>query len=207
MNNSNYGWKDATPPHSFIRNCKCINKIQSKLRPDKILDIDSGNSVIANYLTRYGGRVVGIDVDPIGVEISKINFPNVSFHNLSVYDDPKYLVDIYGKFDLFVSVEVISHLYNPKALIDFASMVLSPKGALIVCTPYYGYLKNLLISILNRWGLHHSLSWLGGYCKFFEKKSLKALIEDCGFEVSATYNIGRIPFLWNAFVMVATPRN
>jgi len=202
--NKNYGWKDATPPHSFMRNSECIKKILSKVNPHTVLDIGSGNGVMANFLMQTGISVVGIDVDPTAVEISKRNFPKVDFYNLSIYDDPKNLVDIYGKFDLVISTEVIAHLYNPRALIEFASVVLDRKGSLIVCTPYYGYFKNLLISIFNRWDLHHSPSWLGGYCKFFEKKSLKTLIEGCGFEVTSTYSIGRIPFLWNTFIMVST---
>jgi 2-polyprenyl-6-hydroxyphenyl methylase/3-demethylubiquinone-9 3-methyltransferase len=54
--------------------------------------------------------MVTLDASESGIEIAKINFPNVIFHLDSVYTD---LASKYGKFDVVVSLEVIEHLYDP----------------------------------------------------------------------------------------------
>jgi hypothetical protein len=77
---------------------------------------------------------------------------------------------------------VIEHLFLPRRLPVFARAVLKPGGELVVTTPYHGYTKNLVISLLNRWGAHHDVSWDCGHIKFFSRKTLARLLGEEGFE-------------------------
>jgi 2-polyprenyl-3-methyl-5-hydroxy-6-metoxy-1,4-benzoquinol methylase len=102
-----------------------------------------------------------------------------------------------------VSTEVIEHLYSPQLLIQYAHRVLAEKCKLIITTPYHGYLKNLALSLLNKWDFHHTALWEGGHIKFWSKNTLKRLLVDNGFRVKKVNGVGRIPYLWKSMVIIA----
>lgn len=76
-------------------------------------------------------------------------------------------------------------------------------GKLIITTPYHGFLKNLDLSIFNKWDSHHTVDWDGGNIKFFSFKSLGALLNDNGFKVIKITGVGRVPYLWKSMVVIA----
>lgn len=48
---------------------------------------------------------------------------------------------------------------------------LNDKGDIIISTPYHGYLKNLTLSLLNKWDSHMSPLWHRGHIKLWSKKT------------------------------------
>lgn len=70
-------------------------------------------------------------------------------------------------------------------------------------TPYHGYLKNFMISILNKWDAHHFSLVEGGHIKFFSMRTLRTIIERNGFVVKEIKGVGRVPYLWGTMVAVA----
>ena len=131
--------------------------------------------------------------------------PGVDFHQLGVYDDPVAIGTL--DFDLVVSTEVIEHLYHPAALPQFAFKALRPGGYLILSTPYHGYLKNLAISLFNKWDSHFTAGWDGGHIKFWSKKTLTRLLISEGFSPCEFTGIGRAPFLWKSMILVVQKPN
>jgi len=107
-----------------------------------------------------------------------------------------------------VSSDVIEHLYRPADLIKTAAALLKPGGYLIVGTPYHGYLKNLVISALNKWDSHHSVHWDGGHIKYFSVRTLRELVSRHGFGDIRFDYYGRLPWLWKNMICTArlTPR-
>ena len=97
-------------------------------------------------------------------------------------------------------------LYSPHHLPQFAAPLLKDKGVLIITTPYHGYLKNLALSLFNKWDHHHTALWHGGHIKFWSKKTLSTLLADNGFELVAFSGVGRLPWLWKSMVIVAQKR-
>jgi 2-polyprenyl-3-methyl-5-hydroxy-6-metoxy-1,4-benzoquinol methylase len=175
-----------------------------KPSPHKVLDLGCGNGVLCGVLNKNGVDVVGIDHDDNGIAIAKSKHPNIPFYRYGVQDAPQKLLDDVGEgFDLVVSTEVIEHLYSPQMLINFANHCLNENGKLVITTPYHGYLKNLLLSIFNKWDFHHTVSWEGGHIKFWSRKTLTAFLSEHGFEVIAFSGVGRLPFLWKSMVLVA----
>ncbi len=73
------------------------------------------------------------------------------------------------EYDLIILMEVIEHLYSPlTCLINVASW-LKDNGYLILTTPYHGYMKNILIALLNKFDKHYNPLRDGGHIKFFLK--------------------------------------
>jgi 2-polyprenyl-3-methyl-5-hydroxy-6-metoxy-1,4-benzoquinol methylase len=155
-------------------------------------------------IAKTGCEIVGVEHDRKGFEVARSCYPNIHFYNFGVQNDPQLLVSREGLFDVVVSTEVIEHLFSPHLLPLYAKHVLRDKGYLIISTPYHGYLKNLVLSICNKWDIHHTSLWHGGHIKFWSKKTLKQLLKENGFETTVYFcGVGRVPYLWKSMILVA----
>ena len=209
MNENNidsYGWNSAEGPHSCNYVTPKILSILKKLDVQRVVDIGCGNGQLCSQIHREGYQVVGVEYDNDGVTIARSQCPEVSFYNLGVQDDPAKLLQHEKPFDVAVSTEVVEHLFSPHLLPLFAKQLLVENGLFIITTPYHGYIKNLVLSLLNKWDFHHTPLWHGGHIKFWSHKTLSKLLAENGFEVVSFAGVGRIPYLWKSMVLVAKKR-
>ena len=196
---STYGWgKNVSHCHSYI-DPAILDAVRS-VAAKKIMDLGCGNGTLCGYLHAKGFAVEGCEPDAAGVITARQSFPDITFHQTGVYDDPKLPK---GSFDVVVSTEVIEHLYAPEYLPQFARKVLAPGGHLIVSTPYHGYLKNVLISLLGKWDFHHHPASTGRHIKFWSRQTLTAFLSEHGFTVRQFIGVGRVRWLWKAMILVA----
>ncbi len=197
-----YGFKDAQPSHTFNYILPAIIKILAHYRSNKILDVGCGNGSMAIELIKKGYDVYGIDASEMGIKIAKGIYPDRFFlQDINSKILPKELKSV--KFDTIISTEVIEHLFDPRGYIKFCKSILlnNKKGVLIISTPYHGYLKNLLISLTNKWDTHLNPLWDGGHIKFWSIKSLTKLLSEFNFANIKFYGCGRIPFLWKSIII------
>jgi 2-polyprenyl-3-methyl-5-hydroxy-6-metoxy-1,4-benzoquinol methylase len=108
-----------------------------------------------------------------------------------------------GPVECVISLEVVEHLFYPKKLFEQSHKMLINGGALILSTPYHGYLKNLALSLTNGWDRHFSVDWDGGHIKFFSRKTLAKMAFNAGFVNVRFFPVGRFPGLWKSMIMVA----
>lgn len=202
-NVTSYGWETANGPNSCNYITPKILKILKSLPVTRVADIGSGNGALCGSIDKNGYEVVGIEYDPQGFRISSKAYPNINFYNVGIEGNPSDILKNEDIFDAVVSTEVIEHLYSPHLLPIFAKALLKENGYLIVSTPYHGYLKNVAISILNKWDWHHTPLWHGGHIKFWSKKTLSKLLQENGFQAIRFYGVGRLPFLWKSMILVA----
>lgn len=191
-----FGWNStrATDCHSYA-----LPKIY-KLLPEgckNVFDAGCGNGFISSKLLEKGLIVTGIDLSSDGILLAREKYPKARFEIRSVYDD---LSDLAKNVDLVISSEVIEHLYYPQHFLINMFSIIRPGGWIIITTPYHGWLKNSLISILGQWDKHHNVAWEGGHIKFFSEKALKKLLREVGFDNIIYNNAGRIPLLWKSIV-------
>lgn len=198
-----YGWSSSRGPQSCGYIAPFILQLLKKLKVTKILDLGSGNGALCSQLAKAGYKVSGVEYDKNGVEVARTSHPGIPFYNFGVQDDPADLMKHEHAFDAVVSTEVIEHLFSPHLLPIYANGTLKEGGYLILTTPYHGYLKNLALSIFDKWDKHHTVLWHGGHIKFWSRKTLAKLLSSNGFKVVGFYGVGRFPFLWKSMVMVA----
>lgn len=72
----------------------------------------------------------------------------------------------------------------------------------MLSTPYHGYLKNLALALAGKWDDHLGPLWDGGHIKFFSKRTLRALLEEAGFQQIDLLRVGRVPALAKSLVAV-----
>ncbi len=200
---ADYGW-EASNPQSCGYIAPEILRILAKLNVRRICDLGSGNGTLVGLLGSAGYEASGVEYDQQGVEISKTNYPKAKFYHLGVDDDPSLVLNTEGRvFDAVVSTEVIEHLFSPQSLPKFARKIVDTGGYIIVSTPYHGYIKNLALSVFNKWDKHHTALWHGGHIKFWSKKTLTQLLEQNGFKAVGFYGTGRLPWIWKSMIIVA----
>lgn len=191
-----YGYYNDEPFHNFFYLRDAVLSMLDKNRNMCILDLGCGNGHLANFLIDQGYNVYGTDASVQGIAIARQKRPDRFFvQDLSSGELPGELVG--QRFDTIISTEVIEHLYDPRLFIDFCRRVLAEqKGELIISTPYHGYLKNLLLSLFNKWDTHMDPLWDGGHIKMWSRKSLARILNQYGFEVERFIGCGRVPLLW-----------
>jgi len=112
---SEYEYKSADACHTKDYLWAPVFKILAEKFPTsgstKIIDVGCGNAAFTAQLSSRGFDVVGVDTSESGISIAKANYPALSVHIGSGYDD---LQATFGCFDAVVSLEVIEHLYSPR---------------------------------------------------------------------------------------------
>jgi 2-polyprenyl-3-methyl-5-hydroxy-6-metoxy-1,4-benzoquinol methylase len=170
----------------------------------RILDAGCGNGAFTTEMHRRGFNVVGMDLEPSGIEQARKQCPGVRFEVASVYDD---IGTLFGeRFDAVVTLEVLEHLYDPKLFTRRVFDCLKPGGMFILTTPYHGYLKNVALALSGNLDAHFTALWDGGHIKFWSRRTLTTMLEEAGLAVEYFAGTGRIPYLWKSMILVATRR-
>jgi 2-polyprenyl-3-methyl-5-hydroxy-6-metoxy-1,4-benzoquinol methylase len=199
-----YGWTTAEMNHSHAYLLPAVMERLREFRctTARLVDLGCGNGYVTRKLHGLGHEVIGVDAAPDGIAIAREAYPELRFEVASVYEDE--LASIVGtNVDAVISLEVIEHLYAPKKLLEQAYAILRPGGALILSTPYHGYVKNLALALLNGWDKHFSPSWEGGHIKFFSEKTLGAMAREVGFRNIRFEHVGRAPLVWKSMILLA----
>ncbi|WP_433964978.1 class I SAM-dependent methyltransferase [Tunturiibacter gelidiferens] len=167
-----------------------------------VLDMGCGNGSFLSLYRDRGWILYGTDFSPTGIEVARSNYPDIDFILGNSETSAADLLNQVGLVDLIISTEVIEHLYNPKAFLRTAYDVLRPGGAMVITTPYHGYLKNLAIALTGQMDKHYTVLWDHGHIKFWSAKTLSKAISDTGFESVRFKGAGRFPYLWKSMALV-----
>ena len=170
-------------------------KIAAKLlksidKNKRLLEFGSGTGNFARALVESGhtGKITCADILPR---------PAASHYDLEwIQADLNNPLDApAASYDVIVSIEVIEHLENPRAVFREFHRLLVPDGILIVTTPNQESLRSLLALILGR----HFAAFQGAsypaHITAILEKDFERICEETGFSKPAfSYsNHGRIP--------------
>ena len=199
---TDYGFNNAGPTHNMTYQLNDLISWLDKQKNTCILDLGCGNGYLVNYLVGHGYNAYGTDASEKGIGIARQTNPSRFFvQDLSSDSLPAALQQY--TFDTVITTEVIEHLYNPEAFLSFCRAQLIKGGELIITTPYHGYLKNLVLSIFNKWDSHMNPLWLGGHIKLWSGKTLSKALENAGFVVTGFKGSGRVPYMWKSMIIKA----
>lgn len=168
--------------------------------PRRVFDLGCGNGATMRELARRGYAVAGVDPSVEGVRIANAASPELRVEVGSAYDD---LAGKFGRFPAVISLEVVEHVYSPRAYAKCVFDLLEPGGTAIVSTPYHGYLKNLALAFTGKMDSHFTALWDHGHIKFWSPATLGALLAEAGLVVGEVKRVGRVPALAKSMVVAA----
>ncbi|TKB65430.1 MAG: class I SAM-dependent methyltransferase [Nitrospira sp.] len=202
---SGYGYEDGdlNPSHDYLvpSVLEILGSLDIVQNQKRIFELGCGNGAVADVLTRQGYQLTGVDVSVQGVEQAQRRHPHLSLQLGSAYDR---LADTYGRFPVVISLEVVEHLYDPRAFARTLFDLVEPSGTAIVSTPYHGYWKNLAMALTGRLDHHFTALWDHGHIKFWSIVTLKQLLQEAGFRSIAFRRVGRMPALAKSMIAIAT---
>jgi 2-polyprenyl-3-methyl-5-hydroxy-6-metoxy-1,4-benzoquinol methylase len=197
-----YGYHSDAMTHNFNYMLQPLLGLLDKTSNTCILDVGCGNGYLVNYLIEKGYNVYGTDASEKGIAIARQTNPDRFFvQDLSTDKLPPELQHL--KFDTVIATEVIEHLYDPEDFIVFCKQALGGKGEIILSTPYHGYLKNLVLSLFNKWDTHFDPFWVGGHIKLWSRATLSRLVTNNGFTNVTFRGCGRMPYFWKSMLIKA----
>ena len=174
------------------------------LRTDqKILDFGCGTGKITQKMREISpkNKFVGVDVSETAIWIAKKKHPWANFY--SVQDGEKFPFKK-NNFDLILAADVIEHVYNTKKTFSELVRVLKPKGKILISTPYYGFIKNLLIIAF---GFDEVFDPFGQHIRFFSKKRLFSIVRSEGLSVIKHGYYGRFYPISRGIYILAEKRS
>jgi 2-polyprenyl-3-methyl-5-hydroxy-6-metoxy-1,4-benzoquinol methylase len=197
-----YGFQANAPAHTMAYLQGPILDMLDIDTNKNILDLGCGNGYLVNFLLSKGYNAFGTDASVEGITIARETNPDRFFQqDLSTGKLPNELQD--QIFDTIISTEVIEHLYDPNGFIEFCKRAIINGGEIIISTPYHGYLKNLMLSLFNKWDTHLNPMWHGGHIKLWSRNTLSKALIDAGFTDIKFKGCGRIPYFWKSMIIKA----
>lgn len=193
-----YDSANETDAHKVLH--PALVGIVREFKPKRVFDLGCGNGTTANLLSGEVETVVGIDASVSAIRHANQAFPKLRIEIGSAYDD---LAAKYGTYDMVISLEVVEHLYDPRAYARNLLNLLRPGGVAVVSTPYHGYWKNLALAATGKMDAHFWALWDGGHIKFWSIRTLTTLLHEQGFDIVRFDRVGRIPPLAKSMIAIA----
>jgi 2-polyprenyl-3-methyl-5-hydroxy-6-metoxy-1,4-benzoquinol methylase len=203
----NYNYNDyskSDPPHQPLYLKKILKLLSADNNIRRVLDAGCGDGNFSESIAKAGYKVFGIDLSDSRIQRAKCREgDNLLFAIASVYDDFRNIFADCNEFDAIISIDVIEHLYDPRLFVKRSYLSVKPNGLVIVACPYWGYLKNIVLSITNKMDRNFTALWDGGHIKHWSFRTLRQLFEEQSFEFIDFQGCGRpIPFMWQEQLMV-----
>lgn len=163
----------------------------------RVLDLGCGAGKFAAWMNEAGYQAMGVDVSGRAVEKARRDHPEVRYEVLEadgrIPCEDETLSAVW-------SSEVIEHILPVDQYLSEVRRVLRPGGLFVLTTPYHGLIKNLGIVLL---GFSKHFKPEGSHIRFFDRAGLSRVLIRAGFEPVSFAGIGRAPFLWRTWFVVA----
>jgi SAM-dependent methyltransferase len=167
-------WKqvpdDPGSPHRHV-----AELVRSLGPAGRALDLGCGDGRLGAELD--AAELVAADVSPVALERAGRRLPAARLVELDP-DAPLPFPD--STFDLVLCAETLEHVRDLQLLLSEARRVLRPGGELALTTPAHGRLTGLAILL---GGFERRFDPLSPHLHFLTRRSLRALLDELGFEV------------------------
>lgn len=191
-------WKKDLVSHW---NKKEIDKIIEVIKPylkNNCLDIGCGYGEITNELNKII-PTQGMDISDIAIQKSKKNYPHIEFEQGSATNIP--FPD--NSFNTVFAGELIEHVPDTSKMFSEFWRILKQGGNLIVITPEFSFIKNLIITFFYWEEFYNPL---GQHLRFYSRKKLKGILKDNSFKLIYEWRKKHFGIIPNLMLIIAEKR-
>lgn len=163
---------------TFERHLEPLERMTGSPEHRALLDVGCHIGVFVEIASQHGWDAWGVEPSHWAVEHARARGLNVVCGTLETVDLPEQAFDVITMWD------VIEHLTDPRGTIDRAYELLRPGGLLVIHTID---IDSAFAGILGpRW------PWLMQmHIFYFSRRTLRAMLEQCGYEVISDQPQGR----------------
>ena len=163
----------------------------------RVLDVGCGRGEFCAFFKQLGWNAQGIDISQTGISYARSQHGGIFFRATEV----QALVPGESEaYDCVFSSEVIEHLFDVQTYLESINRLLKPNGLFVMTTPYHGFIKNVIVDLLN-YSKHYDP--LGQHIRFFDKRSLDGVLRQFGFVPQVWKGYGRPWPFWKSFFVVS----
>ncbi|RMH46883.1 MAG: class I SAM-dependent methyltransferase [Gammaproteobacteria bacterium] len=163
----------------------CRPDIQA-LMPERfcrVLDLGCSDGSLGRSIKENhpGAEIVGIEIDELMAAVAECRLDRVLCADLESFTPTKYFSA--GYFDVIILADVLEHLREPWTLLAQLKNILHEQGRLIVSVPNVRFYETIFqLVVRGDWpfrprGIHDRT-----HLRFFTRKSLLAMLDECGYE-------------------------
>jgi ubiquinone/menaquinone biosynthesis C-methylase UbiE len=178
--------EDAAP-HDFARR---IAFLLDHVEPGaRVLDIGCGSGEFGAALMQAGAHPVGVDISSEALRRGREHHPHLDLR-LASEAGPLPLDD--AQMDVVWAGDVVEHVVDTTAWLSELRRVLRPGGRLVLETPFHGRLATIALA-LRQGGFESHFDPRSDHLRFYTARSLRAVLEDFGFERISVRAVGGWP--------------
>jgi ubiquinone/menaquinone biosynthesis C-methylase UbiE len=158
---------------------------------DAVLDVGCGAGELSAALLHAGAAPVGVDVAREALRRARERVPGLELR-LWAPGEPLPLDD--ASVDAVWAGEVVEHVADVAPWLSELRRVLRPRGTLLLTTPHHGP-GTLLSLALSRRRFAEHFEPRSDHLRFYSPRTLRALLDDLGFDVADLRCAGGLPGL------------
>lgn len=172
INSEFYHNRNAEPCNLNVKEYQSYaEKIKSKIKNGKILEIGCGNGYLLQTLKENGFDCYGVEPSPMAYNHAK-NILNLHVEN-GFFDNSSFFNQ---KFDVIIMVDVVEHISDMQKFIQQITTVLKPGGYIFIAT---GNIRSFTAKFAgSNWG--YFISW--EHLSFFNPQSIEYLLKKNSFD-------------------------
>lgn len=188
---------DATPERFALRRAFLLANVAVG---DVVVDLGCGAGEFSAALIEAAARPIGVDVAGEALRRARSRLPGADLR-LWAPGEPLPVED--AGADVVWAGEVIEHVADVAPWLSEVRRVLRPRGTLLATTPHHGPGALLRLALSRRAFAEH-FEPRSDHVRFFSPATLRALLEDLGFDSVLMRSAGGPPGLRSTILARAT---
>lgn len=157
--------------------------------PKKVLEVGCGAGNFGQLLkNKFGSEVWGVEpvLEPGTQAKEKLDKVIIDFYSNDLDLPTKY-------FDLITFNDVLEHMESPWDALEYSKKLIKPDGRIMASIPNFFYFYDFIPFVISKdWPFNPSGLFDKTHLRFFTKKSMIRLFEECGFTIEKIEGIGKV---------------
>jgi 2-polyprenyl-3-methyl-5-hydroxy-6-metoxy-1,4-benzoquinol methylase len=188
---------DAAQPERFaLRRAFLLAHVRAG---EAVLDVGCGAGAFSAALREHGARPIAVDVAREALRRARERVPGLDAR-LWAPGEPLPVDD--NAVDVVWAGEVVEHVVDVAPWLSELRRVLRPRGTLLLSTPHHGAGTLLALALSSRRFAEH-FEPRSDHVRFFSPRTLRALLDDLGFDVAELRTAGGPPGLRSTILALA----